>query len=99
MSVDDADWEDLSTQLYYMLVPAMPEDSAGETIVRNVLRGEGGQAWIRLKAVYAPNEPGNVVVRMRQLMSTQFAPNTDVANEIGTLDLVINKYEKAADEQ
>eukprot|EP00959_Pyramimonas_sp_CCMP1952_P011101 232531-Pyramimonas_sp.AAC.1 len=41
MSVDGVDWEDLSTQLYYMLVLAMPEDSAGETIMRNVLHSEG----------------------------------------------------------
>eukprot|EP00959_Pyramimonas_sp_CCMP1952_P329263 6893335-Pyramimonas_sp.AAC.1 len=32
-------------------------------------------------------------------MSTQFAPNTDVANEIEKPDLETNKYEKAADEQ
>eukprot|EP00959_Pyramimonas_sp_CCMP1952_P045022 940565-Pyramimonas_sp.AAC.1 len=77
MSVNDVDWEDLSTQLYYRLVLAMPEDSVGESIMRNVLHGEGGQAWIRLKAEYAPNEPGNVVARMRQLMTTQFALDAD----------------------
>ncbi|CAK0844151.1 unnamed protein product [Prorocentrum cordatum] len=100
MSVDDVDWEDLSTRLYYMLlVLAMPEDSAGETIMRNVLHGEGGQAWVCLKAEYEPNEPGNVVARMRQLMPTRFPTNADVANEIEKLDLEISKYEKAADEQ
>ncbi|CAK0861483.1 unnamed protein product, partial [Prorocentrum cordatum] len=99
MSVDDVDWEDLSTHLHYMLVLAMPEDSGGETIVRNVLHAEGGQAWIRLKADYAPNVPGNVVARMRRPMSTLFALNTDAAKEIEKLDLEINKYEKAADEQ
>eukprot|EP00959_Pyramimonas_sp_CCMP1952_P240433 5024666-Pyramimonas_sp.AAC.1 len=68
----------------------MPKDSAGETITRNVLHGEGGQAWIRLKGEYAPNEPGNVVARLRQLMPTQFVTNTDVANEIEKLDLDIS---------
>ncbi|CAK0844656.1 unnamed protein product [Prorocentrum cordatum] len=85
MNVDDVDWEDLSTQLYYMLVLAMPEDSAGETNMRN---GE-----------CAPNQPGNVVARLRQLMSTQFMTNADVANEIEKLDLEISKSEKAAGEQ
>ncbi|CAK0810872.1 unnamed protein product [Prorocentrum cordatum] len=98
-SVDDVDWEDLSTQLYCMLELAVPEYSAGETIMRNVLHGEGGQAWIRLKGEYAPNEPGNVVARLRQLMSTQFVTNADVANEIEKLDLETSKYEKAAEEQ
>ncbi|CAK0845688.1 unnamed protein product, partial [Prorocentrum cordatum] len=99
MSVDDVDWEDQSTQLYYMLVLAMPADPAGETIMRNVLHGEGGQAWIRLKGEYAPNEPGNAVARLRQLMSAQIAANADVANETEKLDLEISKYGKAAEEQ
>eukprot|EP00959_Pyramimonas_sp_CCMP1952_P160426 3355447-Pyramimonas_sp.AAC.1 len=67
--------------------------------MRNVLHGEGGQAWVCLKAEYEPNEPGNVVARMRQLMPTRFPTNADVANEIEKLDLEISKYEKAADEQ
>ncbi|CAK0848098.1 unnamed protein product, partial [Prorocentrum cordatum] len=99
MSVDGVDWEDLSTQLYYMLVLAMPEDSAGETIMRNVLHSEGGQAWVRLKADFAPNEPGNVVARVRQLMSTQCPTNAGAANEIEKLGLEISKCEKAAGEQ
>ncbi|CAK0891517.1 unnamed protein product [Prorocentrum cordatum] len=69
MSVGDVDWEDLGTQLYYML---------GEC---------------------APDEPGNVVARLRQIMSTQFVTNADVANETEELDLEISKYEKAAEEQ
>ncbi|CAK0790038.1 unnamed protein product [Prorocentrum cordatum] len=40
MSVDDVDWEDLSTQLYYMLALAMPEDSAGEAIMRFVTNAD-----------------------------------------------------------
>jgi len=39
----------MSTQLYFMLVMAMPEDSVGEMIMRNAPTGEGAAAWKRLQ--------------------------------------------------
>ncbi|CAK0804855.1 unnamed protein product, partial [Prorocentrum cordatum] len=63
------------------------------------MSADGGQAWTRLKGEYAPHGPGNVVARLRQLMSTQFATNADVANEIEKLDVEISRYEKVAEKQ
>ena len=97
-AVDEPDFEDLSTQLYYMLILAMPEDSAGETILRNVVSGEGGMASHRLRKEYAPNEPGDVVCKMQKLMNTHFEAGVDLVAAMEKLDLDFNKYEKEANE-
>ena len=90
--------EPLSNQLYYMLVLAMPDESPGETILRNAPEGEGAEAWRRLLREYAPTEPGNVVSQFRKVVSTVFPPGADIVVEIGKLDLEISRYEKIAGE-
>jgi len=88
----------LSTQLYYALIMAMPEDSVGEMIMRNCPEGEGAVAWKRLLKEYSPNQDGDVVNLFRQLVATKFQKDADITVEIGRLDETITRYQKASGE-
>ena len=57
--------QQLSTQLYFMLVMAMPDDSVGELIMRSCPEGQGACAWQRLLTEYNPQERGDLIVSVR----------------------------------
>jgi len=88
----------LSAQIYYMLIMAMPENSAGELIMRNCPVGEGAVAWKRLLKEYNPAEVGNMVSEFRKLVTTSFATGADIAVEVGKLDDAMNRYQKMSGE-
>ncbi|CAK0862523.1 unnamed protein product, partial [Prorocentrum cordatum] len=97
-SVNNPDFEPLSSQLYFMLVLAMPEDSTGESILSNTPEGEGALAWKKLLNEYSPNEPGNIVGQFRKILGTVFPKDADIVTEIMKLDKEIARYEKASGE-
>ncbi|CAK0811173.1 unnamed protein product [Prorocentrum cordatum] len=94
----DAQEEELSTQLYYGLVLAMPEDSVGELIVRNSPVGEGAECWRKLQKEYNPSEAGNVLAMWTKLTDTKFDAKEDVMVSISKLDEDMTRYQKMAGE-
>ena len=94
----EAQEEELSTQLYYGLVLAMPEDSVGELIVRNSAVGEGAECWRKLQKEYNPSEAGNVLAMWTKLTDTKFDAKDDVMVSISKLDEDMARYQKMAGE-
>ncbi|CAK0850454.1 unnamed protein product [Prorocentrum cordatum] len=94
----DPQEEELSTQLYYGLVLAMPEDSVGELIVRNSPVGEGAECWRKLQKEYNPSEAGNVLAMWTKLTDTKFDAKEDVMVSISKLDEDMARYQKMAGE-
>ena len=90
--------EELSTQLYYALVLAMPEDSVGELIVRNSPVGEGAECWRKLQKEYSPSEAGNVLAMWTKLTDTKFDAKEDMMVSISKLDEDMARYQKIAGE-
>ena len=84
--------EELSTQLYFGLVLAMPEDSVGELIVRNSMTGEGAECWRKLQKEYDPSEAGNVLAMWTKLTDTRFEAKDDVMMRISKLDEDMARY-------
>ena len=79
---DQPEWDELSVRFYCVLVLAMPEDTAGETIMRNAEARRGKivaetVGWVRA-------------------WRAALGPKADCANVIEKVDLPIAKYEKAA---
>ena len=90
--------EALSTQLYFMLALAMPDDSVGETVTMNAPEGEGAVTFKRLLVEYGPSQPGSFLSIMHSILGREFPKGCDINAEIGKLDTDVARYEKVSGE-